>query len=62
MSAAEADAIGWEERDHTPSLLDRQPELAYALFGVVMGFILVAIVEFIVAAIGSVFARTPKAQ
>jgi hypothetical protein len=47
MSAAHARAIEWEGEDHTQSRLDRQPELAYALLGVLAGFILVAFADFV---------------
>lgn len=49
MSAANAQAIEWEDEDHTQSRLDRQPELAYALLGVLAGFILVALANFVFA-------------
>ncbi len=47
MSAAHARAINWEGEDHTRSRLDRQPELAYALLGVLAGFMLVALADFV---------------
>jgi hypothetical protein len=47
MSAAQARAVEWEGEDHTRSRLDRQPELAYALLGVLAGFILIAFADFI---------------
>jgi hypothetical protein len=47
MSAAHAQAISWEGEDHTRSRLDRQPELAYALLGVLAGFALVALADFL---------------
>jgi hypothetical protein len=46
MSAAQAHTIEWEGEDHTRSRLDRQPELAYALLGVLAGFFLVALADF----------------
>jgi hypothetical protein len=46
MSAGWARGIEWEGEDHTRSRLDRQPELAYALFGVVAGFFLIAFTDF----------------
>lgn len=49
MSAASANAIEWEGEDHTRSRLDRQPELSYALLGVLAGFILVALADVLFA-------------
>lgn len=53
MSTANANAIKWEGNDHTLSRLDRQPELAYALLGVLAGFILVAFADFMFAVISN---------
>ena len=53
MSAASANAIEWEGEDHTRSRLDRQPELSYALLGVLAGFILVALADFLFAVLAN---------